>query len=230
MEVTLRSYSDLQQRIAQVPGTCRWGPLLLDLGPLRGALRTEATAAKAQFAAALHSRAITALRALDSNLKDATQRVSRPLHDLDDLQLVTKALQGVHGLETSFDAEAGPLEEVFALLVKHEVKVSKEDADMASDLRYTWRSLVRAALDASERLLQLQPSMQASLQAEVAAFVQEADAFAKQWVEEGPMVPGLEPLEAAARLRTFSQLFEVGGWIFGVFLGEENWVLLRIFF
>ena len=100
-------------------------------------------------------------------------------------------------------------QDVFALLAKHEVKVSKDDADMVSDLRYTWRSLRKAALEASERLLQLQPSMQASLEGEVTAFVFEADAFVKQWTEEGPMVPGLEPLEAAARLRTFAQLFEV---------------------
>lgn len=210
LESTLRRFSELQQRVAEVPSALQHAPLLLDLGPLKGALRTEAAAAKSRFAAALHAGALRDLRALDAALKDATVRVSRPLHDLEDVQLVTEALQGVRAREADFESQAGPLEDVFALLAKHEVKVAKEDVDMVGDLRYTWRTLRRAALEASEKLLQLQPSMHASLQAEVTAFVEEANSFAKQWVEEGPMVAGLEPLEAAARLRTFAHLFEVG--------------------
>ncbi len=53
--------------------------------------------------------------------------------------------------------------------------------------------------------------MQATLQAEVAAFVEEATVFARDWDQQGPMVPGLAPLEAVSRLRTFQQLFEVCG-------------------
>lgn len=63
--------------------------------------------------------------------------------------------------------------------------------------------------------------MQATLQAEVAAFVDEAGAFAREWDLQGPMAPGLAPLEAVSRLRTFQQLFEVGrGGVVGVAAGE----------
>lgn len=44
---------------------------------------------------------------------------------------------------------------------------------------------------------------------EVQAFVQDAQAFRKDWEANGPMVPGLEPMEAVDRLKKFQQMFEV---------------------
>ena len=44
---------------------------------------------------------------------------------------------------------------------------------------------------------------------EVAAFVGDAHAFRTEWELQGPMVPGLDPMEAVDRLKKFQQLFEV---------------------
>lgn len=53
---------------------------------------------------------------------------------------------------------------------------------------------------------------------EVKAFVVDAQMFRKDWEASGPMVPGLDPMEATDRLRKFQQMFEVGGcW------GGEGW-------
>lgn len=45
---------------------------------------------------------------------------------------------------------------------------------------------------------------------EVRAFVVDAQAFRKDWEAHGPMVPGLDPMEAVDRLKKFQQMFEVG--------------------
>lgn len=45
---------------------------------------------------------------------------------------------------------------------------------------------------------------------EVHAFVQDAQAFRRDWEANGPMVPGLDPMEAVDRLKKFQQMFEVG--------------------
>jgi hypothetical protein len=44
---------------------------------------------------------------------------------------------------------------------------------------------------------------------EVAVFVQDAQTFRKDWEANGPMVPGLDPMEAVDRLKKFQQMFEV---------------------
>lgn len=46
---------------------------------------------------------------------------------------------------------------------------------------------------------------------EVKQFVVDAQFFRKDWEANGPMVPGLDPMEAVDRLRKFQQMFEVGG-------------------
>lgn len=44
---------------------------------------------------------------------------------------------------------------------------------------------------------------------EVALFVTDAKSFRAKWEESGPMVPGLDPMEAVDRLKKFQQMFEV---------------------
>lgn len=44
---------------------------------------------------------------------------------------------------------------------------------------------------------------------EVRAFVADAQAFRRDWDASGPMVAGLDPMEAMDRLRKFQQMFEV---------------------
>jgi hypothetical protein len=44
---------------------------------------------------------------------------------------------------------------------------------------------------------------------EVHAFVADAQAFRRDWEANGPMVPGLDPMEAVDRLKKFQQMFEV---------------------
>lgn len=38
----------------------------------------------------------------------------------------------------------------------------------------------------------------------------DAQAFRRDWEANGPMVPGLDPMEAVDRLKKFQQMFEVG--------------------
>lgn len=44
---------------------------------------------------------------------------------------------------------------------------------------------------------------------EVKSFVVDAVNFRKDWEENGPMVPGLDPMDAVDRLKKFQQMFEV---------------------
>jgi dynein heavy chain len=44
---------------------------------------------------------------------------------------------------------------------------------------------------------------------EVRTFVVDAQQFRKDWEAGGPMVPGLDPMEAVDRLKKFQQMFEV---------------------
>lgn len=67
------------------------------------------------------------------------------------------------------------------------------------------------ATEVSDNLTRLQVGFKRELIKEVKSFVVDAQMFRKDWEANGPMVPGLDPMEAVDRLRKFQQMFEVGG-------------------
>lgn len=54
-----------------------------------------------------------------------------------------------------------------------------------------------------------QAGFQKKLVADVGAFVADARSFRLEWEAHGPMVAGLDPMEAVSRLNKFQQPFEV---------------------
>lgn len=58
--------------------------------------------------------------------------------------------------ETDLDALMGPIEEMYALLRKYEVRVPGEELDAVGDLRYSWRRLHELASATSNTLSHLQ--------------------------------------------------------------------------
>lgn len=54
-----------------------------------------------------------------------------------------------------------------------------------------------------------QAGFQKKLAADVGSFVADARSFRIEWEAHGPMVPGLDPMEAVDRLKKFQQPFEV---------------------
>lgn len=47
---------------------------------------------------------------------------------------------------------------MYALLLRYEVRVPKEETDMVSDLRYSWKKLRKLATDVSDTLTRMQVS------------------------------------------------------------------------
>ena len=55
----------------------------------------------------------------------------------------------------------------------------------------------------------LQVGFKRELIKEVKLFVGDAQAFRQDWEANGPMAPGLDPMDAVDRLKKFQQMFEV---------------------
>eukprot|EP00887_Chlorella_sp_A99_P001633 scaffold8.g1633.t1 len=201
------------------------GALSLETQPLKHSLRAEAAAWKAQFANNLHKKGADDLKvesgrgegqrmsggekAFDQYLHDATARLGRKIEDLEDVRAVMDTLREVREMEANIDRLVGPIEELYALLIRYEVRVPKEEIDLVGDLRYSWRKLRKLAADTADGLARVQVGFKRTLLQEVKAFVVDAVAFRADWEANGPTVLGLDPTEATDRLRKFQALFEV---------------------
>ncbi|KAK9841874.1 hypothetical protein WJX81_008571 [Elliptochloris bilobata] len=151
------------------------------------------------------------LEAFEAELKKymAVEQAVAAVEDLEDVRYVMAVLKEVREREAGIDQLLTPIKDMYGLLVRYEVRVAKEELDAVSDLKYAWKKLRKCASDASDQLASLQAGFRKDLVKEVAAFVLDARAFRTEWELQGPMVPGLDPMEAVDRLKKFQQLFEV---------------------
>lgn len=122
-EAELRKYNALEQEIAAVPALHNIGSLSLETAPLKASLRSGAAGWKAQFAQNLHRQCAEDLRAFDAYIRDATLRLSsNKAADLEDVMALVAALDDVRGREADVDGVIGPIEEMYALLARYEVR------------------------------------------------------------------------------------------------------------
>ena len=82
------------------------------------------------------------------------------VEDLEDVRGHMSVLKDVRERESEIDNVMIPIEEIYSLLGRYEVKVAKEETDMVGDLRYSWRKLRKLATDVSDNLSCLQVGSQ----------------------------------------------------------------------
>ena len=81
------------------------------------------------------------------------------MEDLEDVRYVMNTLKEVREKEANIDSLITPIEDMYALLLRYEVRVPKEETSMVSDLRYGWKKLRKLATDMSDNLTRLQVRM-----------------------------------------------------------------------
>ncbi|KAJ1633354.1 dynein heavy chain and region D6 of dynein motor-domain-containing protein [Pavlovales sp. CCMP2436] len=97
---------------------------------------------------------------------------------------------------------------MYALLARYDVPVPKEETDIVTDLRYSWKKLKKLSADLQEHLSQMQAPFKKNLVRNIKLFVVDVIQFRNDFEANGPMVPGVAPMEADERLRKFQRLFE----------------------
>lgn len=88
--------------------------------------------------------------------RDTNAKLHRKVEDLEDVRNVMAVLKEVREKESEIDNLIGPIEEMYGLLMRYEVRVPKEETTMVSDLRYAWKKLKRVATEVSDNLTRLQ--------------------------------------------------------------------------
>lgn len=128
---------------------------------------------------------------------------------MEDVRSLVGFLKEIRTKEADIENVIEPIEEMYSLLVKYEVPVPKEETDLVSDLKYSWKKLIKLSAEVSDRLSELQVGFKRELINQVKAFSIDVVSFRRDWEENGPMVAGLDPMEAVDRLRKFQQMFDV---------------------
>ncbi|XP_053268003.1 dynein axonemal heavy chain 5 [Pleuronectes platessa] len=196
-------YSKLEVQIWELPLSRTIGSIVFHTDELKLALTQECRLWKQAFGAALNRRASADMDAIFTFVDGMTKSLQRPITDLEDVRGAMSALREVREAEVRVDASIGPVEESFALLLKHELLVNDGNAERVDGLTYAWKNLNALVVQNQNTLVKIQPSMKADLLSAVQSFQSNVHDYCTKYNQRGPGVEGVAPVEASERLQSF---------------------------
>uniref|UniRef100_A0A8D0F655 Dynein axonemal heavy chain 8 n=1 Tax=Strix occidentalis caurina TaxID=311401 RepID=A0A8D0F655_STROC len=183
------------------------GPIELHTGPLKIALVIEAKAWKMLLCHYLNEEYKKKMTDMMLFINEYLKKLSRPLHDLDDVRFAMEALSIIRDNNIQMDMTLGPIEEAYAILNTFEIEVTKEESEGVDTLRYSFNKLQTKSV-IQDVLVQVQPKFKSNLLESIAVFQEDVSNFEMSYETEGPMVPGISHQEASNRLQIFQANFD----------------------
>jgi len=165
---------------------------------------------KDAFAKDLHKRAKSRMEQLTDMIKQIKLKIDKPAKDIDSLGNVMHALEEIRNKQADIELEFRPVIEMCNLLENYLPEVmEKEEMDPATILEKDWGQLVTNAISIRNELQGQQAGFKKNLVVGVTVLIEDVKSFRKNFEENGPMVPGIEPKEALNRLRMFSDEYSI---------------------
>ena len=210
-EMKLRYFERIESEVERVSSVHVIGALSLNTGRLKGSLADECNRWKIKYSEYLHARAKTELESLTEYTRVTMGKLSRKVDDFDSLGFMMNLLREVREKESCIDMEIEPVMEMYKMLEDYLPSgfMEEEEIDNKTVLRSNWKKLVTLALARTDELSKTQVGFKRDLVKDVAHFKTDVVQFRRDFVDSGPMVQGLAPMEAVDRLSRFKEELEI---------------------
>eukprot|EP00961_Rhodomonas_salina_P127538 1719822-Rhodomonas_salina.8 len=156
----------------------------------------------------LHEGARQEMLALQDYFKEKTRQMNREFKELEDVRDVMNCLKEIRERETEIEKEINPIQERYELLILYEHDVPTEEVEELHDLKVQWSKVKKRAYEVSDKLRVLQVPFRNKLLENVVEFIEEVKDFRSDFEKNGPMQPGMQPMDAAEALKTYQRYFE----------------------
>uniref|UniRef100_A0A663DRU1 Dynein axonemal heavy chain 5 n=1 Tax=Aquila chrysaetos chrysaetos TaxID=223781 RepID=A0A663DRU1_AQUCH len=198
----------LEMQIRELPNHCVLESVDIATESLKIALIQECRSRQRTFGLALNKKSATDMDEIYSFIENVSKRLSRPIHDLDDVREAMEALKEIRENEIKIDLTVGPIEESYSVLHKYNLLFQDGNTERVDGLAYAWKNLNTQALQVEDLLLKVQPDMKTDLLSGVQKFQIDAAEFYKDYDEKGPSEENVPPREASDRLQIFQAKFD----------------------
>ena len=228
-EKELQRFMTVEKEIDAIAPMHNIAALSLNTKNLKLALKHEDNRWKFKYSNNLHKQAFQTMEALTEYIKLSVSKLNRPVTDLDSLRLTMNVLKEIRERESGIDMEINPVLDMYAML-EHYLPpgyMEKEEMDQKSILRSNWRKLVELAEDVTDEIAKLQVGFKKKLLGDVKTFISEVKSFRQDYLENGPMVRGLKPMEAVERLKRYQTKFELHNRKYELYSSGEELFALR---
>ncbi|XP_065179973.1 dynein axonemal heavy chain 5-like [Sycon ciliatum] len=207
-EEEIRNYQRAIYEITGLKETCNVGPLAICTNNLKHALVAESRRWIMFFCKHMNEKYRNMMEELVSFMDDCQRKLNREIKDLDDVRLAMATLKRLRENGVRFDHNATPIEDTYTFLNKHGFHPHRDEVERVDSLRYRWERVSNKASDVQVHLASVQPHFRQDLLEKVAAFKIDTVDFFSSYADDGPMVQGLEPIEASDRLVAYQIRFD----------------------
>ncbi|OWZ14140.1 Dynein heavy chain, partial [Phytophthora megakarya] len=210
-ETELRHFMAVEAEISLIAPVHNIAVLSLNTKNLKLQLRNECRQWKVQYSDKVHQQARTALFNLTDYIRTTTSKLNTKVESLDALRFVMGVLKEVRERESAIEMELNPIADMYDML-EHFLPggyMDKDEMDQKSILRGSWRKLVDYAEEVTDNLSEVQGGFKKQLIKDVKDFQADVALFRGDYEASGPMVSGLEPIEAVERLKRFKDLLGI---------------------
>ncbi|XP_040552361.1 dynein axonemal heavy chain 5 isoform X2 [Gallus gallus] len=201
-------FSQLELQIRELPNHFVLESVDIATESLKIALIQECHSRQRTFGLALNERSATDMDEIYSFIENLSKKLSRPIHDLDDVREAMEALKEIRENEVKIDMTVGPIEESYSVLQRYNLLFQDRNLERVDGLAYAWKSLNTQALQVEDLLLKVQPGMKTDLLRGVQRFQTDTAEFCKDYNEKGPSEENVPPHEACERLQLFQAKFD----------------------
>ncbi|OXB57017.1 hypothetical protein ASZ78_015603 [Callipepla squamata] len=201
-------FSQLELQIRELPNHCVLESVDIATESLKIALIQECHSRQRTFGLALNEKSATDMDEIYSFIENLSKRLSRPIHDLDDVRGALEALKEIRENEVKIDMKVGPIEESYSVLQRYNLLFQDGNTEKVDGLAYAWKNLNTQALQVEDLLLKVQPGMKTDLLCGIQKFQVDTAEFCKNYNEKGPSEENVPPHEASERLQLFQAKFD----------------------
>ena len=205
----LGKFALVQGEVDRIFSMYNIGALSLRTETLKAQLGEEVAAWKQRYSANLHKQAKGMLDDIMEYTKTTLTQLEREVSGLTSLRYTMEVLQEVRTRQASIHAQIDPIMEMYKLLELHDIQLSQEERDAKSVVWASWKRVVDKAAEVTTSIAQVQGDFRRQLLIDLKVFIEKVTEFRAEYIERGPMVEGVSPLEAMDRLRRFEDKFEI---------------------
>eukprot|EP00814_Leptocylindrus_danicus_P009510 CAMPEP_0116004988 /NCGR_PEP_ID=MMETSP0321-20121206/911_1 /TAXON_ID=163516 /ORGANISM="Leptocylindrus danicus var. danicus, Strain B650" /LENGTH=4605 /DNA_ID=CAMNT_0003473357 /DNA_START=128 /DNA_END=13942 /DNA_ORIENTATION=- len=223
-EVQLHNFGAVHTEIQQLDSVHVIGALSLHTKHIKDQLGNECIKWKMKYSDNLHSRAIAELERLTEYTRKTRGKLGRKVEDLDSLRFMMDILREVREKESAIHMEMNPIVDMYQLLESHLPPgfMEKEEIDKKTVMRSNWKKLVLQALSRTDELSKTQIGFKRRLIADVTNFKSDVIQFRQDFINNGPMVQGLAPMDAVDRLSRFREELRIRERKYDLYRGGEE--------
>jgi len=204
-ENQMKRFNELEQEIASIDSTYCIGALMMNTVNLKLQLSTETKQWKVLYSNKVHQLAKEQMADLYEYMRGITIKLNVEVQSLDTLRYVVNVLKEVREKESSIEMDISPILDMYNMLEYYlpDGLINKDEVEQRQGITGAWRKVIENADSVNNALIALQGDYKKQLVWDIRDFTMDIRQLRKDFENNGPLKPGIQPDKAVEMLKKF---------------------------